>query len=195
MMKWSLSIARFLFRSVDSTFAFFFSEFCWKICWVRKRCRSSFGKDITRSFNAFSASKLAICIAKVNRNPSFYHFRTKPNQIKAKNITFVSSLQILHILLYYSVADAISNPIDFSYVCTRSRAPTYNSNFSRVWNQLETSIWPIKRYNFKIYSRTIFLYSAVSFSTLLLHWCNLYLNDLDWCFRLIASKCVVLLYI
>lgn len=30
MMKWSLSIARFLFRSVDSTFAFFFSEFCWK---------------------------------------------------------------------------------------------------------------------------------------------------------------------
>lgn len=87
----------------------------------------------------------AIYIAKLTGNPSFYQLRFGESRLTISRI--VSSLQIVHIWLV--VRSAISRPSCHTM-----------DTFLRVWNQLETSIWP-RKLQFTIYSRTIFFFNTL----------------------------------
>lgn len=120
-------------------------------------------------------------IAKVTRNPSFYHF-VFCVWIKAKNITIAryfspKCTSYYYIVFYFfsTVSSRCHFPVlclvarerQFTLRCPRTLFSANNSNFSRVWNELETSIWQHGKLQFEIYGRTIFV---VTFDAISIEW-------------------------
>lgn len=138
-----------------------------------------FGQKISPGrLNAFWCN---FAIAKVTRNPSFYHF-VFCVWIKAKNITIAryfspKCTSYYYIVFYFfsTVSSRCHFPVlclvarerQFTLRCPRTLFSANNSNFSRVWNELETSIWQHGKLQFEIYSRTIFV---VTFDAISIEW-------------------------
>lgn len=145
-----------------------------------KRCRSSFwAKDITRPIELHFGAILRLRKWLEIHHSIISFFCV---WIKAKNITIAryfspKCTSYYYIVFYFfsTVSSRCHFPVlclvarerQFTLRCPRTLFSANNSNFSRVWNELETSIWQHGKLQFEIYSRTIFV---VTFDAISIEW-------------------------